>query len=518
MKINSIDIQEPSFRVERYIWAVLLAWTVIAGSSLAWNVARVNTVEMGLARLQARVGYEKDVLYRRWNTTRSPVYVVESDQTPPNPYLGRVPERDISTPSGKRLTMVNPAYMTRQVHEMAKKESGVLGHMTSLNPIRHENAPDPWEAEALKAFDRGRAEVSTIQELDGQEYMRLMRPLVTEPGCLKCHADQGYRVGDIRGGLSVSIPMDPFRSAVRTYMASLSIGHGLIWLVGVFGIFLGGQRLRANRDVIEAQKERLIEHGHQLEEANELLDAELRSVGEVQASLLPTQIPVIPGFEGATHYKPAKRAGGDYFNVFPLPEDHWGVLVADVSGHGASAAVVMAMTHAMLQIAAEKTPPAHVLKYLNEALAGIIQSDQFVTCCYGILDLPSRKFTFALAGHPPPLMFDSSTGRVYAPEIQYGHPLGIFPEAEFAASSVTLKPGDLVLLFTDGITEAFDADHRQFGLPGLVTQLEARGSEGPEAVRKAVLAALDEHRGGVELADDITLVVLRAQPSNAFKV
>ena len=344
MQMNSTDTNKPSFRVERYIWAVLLAWTIIAGSSLAWNVSRVNTVQMELARLQARVGHEKDLLYRRWNTNRSPVYVAKNEQTAPNPYLAHVPERDISTPSGKLLTMMNPAYMTRQVHEIGKRESGVLGHITSLNPIRRENAPDPWEAEALKAFDLGRTEVSDIQELDGREYMRLMRPLITERGCLKCHAQQGYRLGDIRGGISVSIPMDPFRAAARTYIASLSIGHGLIWLVGAFGIVLGGRRLQ---------------------KAYELLDAELRSVGEAQASLLPVQIPAIPGFEGATHYQPAKRAGGDYFDVFALPEGQWGVLVADVSGHGASAAVVMAMTHAMLRIAASKVPAASVLKYLN---------------------------------------------------------------------------------------------------------------------------------------------------------
>lgn len=509
----SIDARKPSFRVERYIWAVLLAWTIITGSSLAWNVSRVNTVQRELAREQARVGHEKDVLYRRWNTTRSPVYVAENDQTPPNPYLGDVPERDISTPSGKPLTMMNPAYMTRQVHEIGKRESGVRGHITSLNPIRHENAPDPWEAEALKAFDRGQTEVSDIQELDGREHMRLMRPLTTERGCLKCHAEQGYRVGDIRGGISVSIPMDPFRAAARTYIASLSIGHSLIWLVGAFGIVLGGQRLRANRDVIEAQNVRLIEHGRRLQEACDLLDAELRSVGEVQASLLPAQIPAIPGFESATHYQPAKRAGGDYFDVFALPEGQWGVLVADVSGHGASAAVVMAMTHAMLRIAATKVPAVSVLKYLNQALAGILQSDQFVTCCYGVLDPASRQFTFALAGHPPPLVFDSSTGRVCAPDGQHGLPLGVLSDTEFAESSVTLEPGDLVLLYTDGITEAFNADQLEFGLPRLINELKTHGPEGAEAARKAVLAALDEHRGAVELADDITLVVLRVMLS-----
>ena len=509
----SAEDRAPSFRVERYAWAVLLAWTIIAGASLAWNLAQVNSVEMELARVQARVGYEKDVLYRRWNATRGPVYLARSDQTPPNPYLEHVPERDISTPSGKRLTMVNPAYMTRQVHETGRKESGIRGHLTSLNPIRHENAPDPWEAEGLKLFKRGETEVSAVRRLAGQEYMRLMRPLVTEPGCLSCHAGQGYRVGDVRGGLSVAVPMEPFRLAARRYMVSLSVGHGLIWLVGGAGVLLGRQRLHARRRIIEAQNLRLIEHGRQLKEAYDLLDAELKSVGEAQASMLPAEIPAIPGFEGATHYQPAKRAGGDYFDVFAVPDGHWGVVVADVSGHGAPAAVVMAMTHAMLQIAGSKVPAGAVLKYLNQSLSGVIQSGQFVTCCYGILEPENRTFTFALAGHPPPLVFDPSSGRAHAPHGEFGTPLGVVPDTEFVASSVRLAPGGLILIYTDGIAEALNTDNKEFGLGGLLAELKAHGASGPEAVRDAVLAALDAHRGPVELADDITLVVLRALPT-----
>ena len=136
-----------------------------------------------------------------------------------------------------------------------------------------------------------------------------------------------------------------------------------------------------------------------------------------------------------------------------------------------------------------------------------------MTCCYGILDPASLKFTFALAGHPPPLVFNLSSGCSYTPEGKYGLPLGILSDAEFTASSVTLAPGDLVLLYTDGITEAFNADRLQFGLPRLMAELKTHGPEGAEAVREAVLTALDEHCAAVELADDITMVVLRADIS-----
>ncbi|MDY7039041.1 MAG: DUF3365 domain-containing protein [Thermodesulfobacteriota bacterium] len=115
--------------------------------------------------------------------------------TQPNPYLSHLEERVIATPSCKRLTLINPAYMTRQVYRLAEVEYGIHGHITSLNPIRPENGPDLWESKALRTFERGETVISLVEEMEGEEYMRLMRPLVTEKGCLKCHTAQGYREG-----------------------------------------------------------------------------------------------------------------------------------------------------------------------------------------------------------------------------------------------------------------------------------------------------------------------------------
>lgn len=499
-----------SFRAERYPLAVLAAWTLVVASSLTWNALHVNRDTLELARLQARVGHEKDVFYRRWNMTRGPVYVAESEEAPPNPYLAQEPDRDITTPSGKRLTMVNPAYMTRQVHEMTEKESGVLGHITSLKPIRRENAADAWETEALKRAERGQAEVSDVQSIGGREYMRLLKPLITERGCLKCHAEQGYREGDIRGGISVSVPMDPSRAVERRYITALTVGHVLIWIVGAAGIVVGGRRLRASRDAIELKNTQLAQRGRELREAFRALDLELESVADVQISLLPARVPDIPGFETVTHYKPAKRAGGDYYDFFPLPDGQWGVLIADASGHGAPAAVVMAMTHIMLHVAAKKFPPAYVLECLNRALVTNIPSGQFVTACYGVLDPNTRTIRIASAGHPPPLFFEQSTGRSMVRAIETGLPLGIVAGAEYGTSSIKFEPGSVMLLYTDGVTDAFDGEDQQFGLARLMNALDAHGKDRGEGVLDGILTALSGHRGHVELADDITLVVLRA--------
>jgi two-component system, sensor histidine kinase and response regulator len=219
----------------RYTGIILAVWTGIILLSLFWNFFQHWRETEEQARIQARTAWEKDILYRRWNAMHGSVYAPVTTETPSNPYLN-VPEQDITTPGGRQLTRVNPAYMTRQVHELGESRSGALGHITSLKPIRPANGPDRWEREALLAFETGNREYSSIALVKDASYMRLMRPLMVEESCMPCHRQQGYRVGDIRGGISVSVPMSPLWAAGRTQTAGLAGGHAAIWLFGCGGI------------------------------------------------------------------------------------------------------------------------------------------------------------------------------------------------------------------------------------------------------------------------------------------
>jgi signal transduction histidine kinase/DNA-binding response OmpR family regulator/HPt (histidine-containing phosphotransfer) domain-containing protein len=223
--------------VKNTVAILAIAWTAALAGSLAWNLAQVRSQTLDLARMQARAGYDRDLLFRRWSAERGGVYVRAGDATPPNPYLVGHRERDISTPSGVALTLVNPAYMTRQVHELAERTAGMRGHLTSLKPLRAENAPDLWEATVLHAFERGEREHDMVEDLGGSERFRLMRPLMVEGGCLGCHGEQGYRVGDVRGGMSVSVDMAPFRAMERTQLRQVWLGHAGLWVAGL-GMFL----------------------------------------------------------------------------------------------------------------------------------------------------------------------------------------------------------------------------------------------------------------------------------------
>lgn len=243
--------------VRRYVWGLMAFWTFVVGAFFAWNLADIFGDTRRLAESEARASFNKDHAFRHWATMHGGVYVPVTEHTPPNPYLAHVPERDIQTPSGKRLTLMNPAYMVRQLNEDFAPWFGAKGHITSLKLLRPENAPDEWERAALLRFEQGEQEVSEITEIDGEPYLRLMRPMITQEGCLKCHGHQGYKVGDIRGGVSVSIPMARFLEAERDRLRRDSLSFGALWLLGLAGLWGGGRRLMRHEEARRRAEEAL---------------------------------------------------------------------------------------------------------------------------------------------------------------------------------------------------------------------------------------------------------------------
>jgi len=227
-----------------WFWLLCIGWSLAVLSSLAWNMFAQTDAIRNHALHDADVYFKKTISFRQWGAEHGGVYVPITKNTPPNPLLSFIPERDIETPSGKKLTMMNPAYMTRQLFELEERALKVRGHLTSLKPLRSENSADEWETKALNAFELGKTEVVEINDIDGKEHMRVMRPLYVEKACLKCHAQQGYREGEVRGGISISLPMAPFWASAELHTFALRLTHGLIWFIGITGLALSMKTVR----------------------------------------------------------------------------------------------------------------------------------------------------------------------------------------------------------------------------------------------------------------------------------
>lgn len=217
-----------------------LVWIIFIGTACIFAIRNQYQLSIKLAKTEAIASYNKDLAYRRWSSMHGGTYAPVTERTIPNPYLEDVKERDIATPSGRALTLINPAYMTRQVHELAEEQYGIKGHITSLNPIRPENAPLPWEVKALEAFEKGESEYLSIDDTGQGKYLRFMRPMITEKSCLKCHAVQGYKEGDIRGGISISVPLSLNNAIEKTSIKAIIIVYTIVCVLGLaaLGIIL----------------------------------------------------------------------------------------------------------------------------------------------------------------------------------------------------------------------------------------------------------------------------------------
>lgn len=213
-----------------------LVWTMLNILSLGWDIHGNRRQSLELARHEAAAYLRKDIAFRNWGASHGGVYVPPSETTPSNPYLKDIPDRDIVSTSGKRLTLMNPAYMMRDMQSRTVGASWGKGHVTSLKLINPINAPDDWEKSALQRLERGATEVAEFIGEGSGTQLRMMLPLHIEKDCLKCHNQQSYKEGDLRGGITVALDMEHFLASAYQEYTKTAVNHGLIWLLGLTSI------------------------------------------------------------------------------------------------------------------------------------------------------------------------------------------------------------------------------------------------------------------------------------------
>jgi sigma-B regulation protein RsbU (phosphoserine phosphatase) len=279
----------------------------------------------------------------------------------------------------------------------------------------------------------------------------------------------------------------------------------IILIMGIISFFYSDTKHRLEKRNVELQRA-IQTHTAQLETQEQDLQRAL----EIQRGLLPSNIPQVRGFEIAGAWQPARVVSGDSYDVLQLSGSRLGVCIADVVGKGVSAALLMANLQASVRAFAQDAPSAAWLcSRVNAVLCRNIAEGKFVTFFYGVLDPATRQFEFCSAGHPPPLLFNRSGS--FQKLTTGGLVLGMFDNAEYAASRVGLAPGDRLVLFTDGITEAFSPSGEEYGEDRLAAAASAHRTLSAQALNSLLLEEVRAFCHGM-FHDDATLLVIAAVP------
>jgi sigma-B regulation protein RsbU (phosphoserine phosphatase) len=245
------------------------------------------------------------------------------------------------------------------------------------------------------------------------------------------------------------------------------------------------------------------------------LEQELEVARSIQASFMPDAPPQEEGWEIATTWRSARQVGGDFFDFIPLKDGRWGLVIADVADKGIPAALFMAMCRSLLRAAAiNRTSPAETLVRVNEMLFNDSRSDLFITVFYAVWNPAIGEVIYASGGHNPALLLRSEETGGRVEELKTpGIALGVLPEVDIEERRVVMEPGDVLLAYTDGVTEAMQADYTEWGLGRLKQTLEQCGPVSASALAEQVLMAIDEFVGDAPQSDDLTLWLIRRKPA-----
>ena len=244
------------------------------------------------------------------------------------------------------------------------------------------------------------------------------------------------------------------------------------------------------------------------------VEQELALAGKIQASFLPRDLPEVPGWQIAATLEPARQTSGDFYDLIPLPNGRLGIVVADVADKGMGAALYMALSRTLIRTYAVQyhARPDYVFRVANRRILMDADAKLFVTVFYGVLDPLTGTLTYCNAGHNPPYLLSGQSGGPIRELRRTGIPLGIFEGETWEHCSVQLAPGDVLWLYTDGVTDAEDGNEEFFGEERLLEAARASVGRSAQGAQDALLAAVHRFVGDAPQFDDITLMVLAREP------
>ncbi|HZQ09979.1 MAG TPA: GAF domain-containing SpoIIE family protein phosphatase, partial [Anaerolineae bacterium] len=288
-------------------------------------------------------------------------------------------------------------------------------------------------------------------------------------------------------------------------------------LVGALGVDQGtrvhqfnGEEMRvlngiANQAAVAIERSRLDAQA----EAKKRLDYELGLARQIQTSFLPAHPPHPPGYDIAAAWHAAREVGGDFYDLIPLQHDRLGMVIADVSDKGLPAALFMALTRTIIRtMAIGKPSPREALERANDVIIADAQSDMFVTAFYGELNTQTGTVTYVNGGHNPPFVYQAESRTLKALS-EHGIALGILPNIELPQFHTNLRCGDVIVLYTDGVTDSFNREGEEFGTTRLAQLIQEHADKTAQELIQEILRAIEEFTDGAPQFDDVTLVVVK---------
>ncbi len=261
----------------------------------------------------------------------------------------------------------------------------------------------------------------------------------------------------------------------------------------------------ANQAAVAIERARLDEQA----ERNKRLEYDLELARQIQTSFLPSRPPHLPGYDIAAAWHAARLVGGDFYDMIPLQHERLGLVIADVSDKGLAAALFMALTRTIIRtMAIGKPSPREAMERANDVIIADAQSDMFVTAFYGVLDTMDGSVTYVNAGHNPPLVYQHAT-RAVSPLKEHGIALGIMPNAQEPQAHIDLACGDVLVLYTDGVTDALNRDEEEFGASRLAETVQEYAEKTAQELTDEILRAVQEFSQGAPQFDDLTLMVVK---------
>ncbi len=318
---------------------------------------------------------------------------------------------------------------------------------------------------------------------------------------------------DLKGDGRFTLPPDTERSIRNMLSVPLIAKGNLIGYLAVFNKKNGEEFKEKDRRllvIIASQSAQIIENSRLYEEEKEylILKEEMKVATRIQNNLLPDRNPEIPGYEVAAFNIPAKEVGGDYYDFIELDENHLGFCIGDITGKGMPAALLMANLQASLRSQALINKETNTcVQNINKLLYRNTEASKFATLFYGMLDFKNHNICYCNAGHDQPLIFRKR--EMFSKLEVTGMLLGVVDEAEYKCENISLEPEDIVVIYTDGITEAMNKDSEEFGFDRTVKVIETYADHTASEILEHIYEEVSTHSGGFQQSDDITIMVLK---------